>query len=47
MWWIIGIIACITIPLLLAAIIRFGNSWSDHDEDYMMDGDYTDWGDKS
>jgi hypothetical protein len=47
MWWIIGIIACIAIPLLLAAMIRFGNPWGDHDEDYMMGDDDTDWGDKS
>lgn len=47
MWWVLGAIVCTGVALLWGAIIRFGNPWNEHDDDYMAGDDDTDWGDKS
>jgi hypothetical protein len=46
MWWIIGFIVACGVALLAGACIRFGDPWSDHEDDYMIDDRDPDEGDR-
>ena len=46
-WWSVAAVVGIGAVLLVGAIIRFGKSTLDQDDDYMIGDDEFDWGDKS